>query len=132
MKALAIDDDPIFRFLITELLGKCGIKDVDTFEDGDTAYQHLKSLEKRALPQLILLDLNMPVMDGWDLLDLMAAENLLQDIDIWVLSSSDYPEDLQRTKDYDVIKKVITKPISLQTLKTEMANYLEQKAPPHE
>lgn len=127
LKVVAIDDDPIFRFLITELLDKCGIQETLTFEHGEEALTHFQT-NKNNLPDLLLLDLNMPIMDGWDLLDVLRNTTAFKSIDIWVLSSSDYPEDLNKAKTYSEVSNVLIKPVSLKTLRKALKTYTETES----
>ena len=67
-----IDDDSITIFGLRKLLDKL-YKDlvINEFENGKTALDALTRLQKqdKPLPELIFLDINMPIMDGWAFLD---------------------------------------------------------------
>lgn len=70
--ACVIDDDPIFVFgikKIMEVIGFC--KSLMVFRDGSEALNNLKAIisAKEKLPDVILLDLNMPILDGWQFLE---------------------------------------------------------------
>jgi CheY-like chemotaxis protein len=112
-----VDDDKIYRFILKNLFRKNNILvRVNFFENGFEAIQNLKvSIQNNFAPDLILLDLNMPVMDGWQFLDefkiLKAAFNLSTEIHL-VTSSNDIL-DLKRAKVYEnEITKYYLKPIS--------------------
>jgi two-component system chemotaxis response regulator CheY len=66
LKRIAIiDDDEIFQFTTRVRLEKLeNIQEILSFEDGERAYDYLCLGEN--LPDVILLDINMPIVDGWD------------------------------------------------------------------
>ncbi len=70
------------------------------------------------VPQMILLDINMPVMDAWDFLDKM--NDILTDtgVSVFILSSSINPEDMEKSKLYSSVLKYILKPLSLDKIGT--------------
>ena len=126
MKVVAIDNDEIFCFLIVELLNKCGVEDVESYLHAEDALFALKKQQnEKALPDLILLDINMPVMDGWDFLTAFGQTHWSKTIPIWVLSSSDYPEDIRRARAYPTVQDVLLKPVSMQTLKEKLQQHME-------
>src|SRR5690606_32170692 len=79
------------------------------------------------LPEVILLDINMPVMDGWEFLE--EYEKLLpsikQKINIYMVSSSVHTEDIQRSKQYPYIKDFISKPLSKEKMELIRDSYFE-------
>ncbi len=119
-----IDDDPIFVFGTKILL-----KNNDFCEtilestDGEEGIECLKKYmdSNNKLPELIFLDLNMPVLDGWGFLQ--AFEETFKNIDthIYILSSSIDSRDMERSKEYTLVKGFIPKPLTdeiIQDLKT--------------
>lgn len=97
---LLADDDPDDRFLILRALRRCqaGLS-IATFRDGIELMTHLQermSLGHR-LPRLVLLDLNMPRMDGREVLRAVGADALLRKIPIAVLSTSTQRDEHDRS-----------------------------------
>ncbi len=80
---MVVEDDVETRELIAEVLRDDGY-DVQTAANGAEA---LATLRTRTLPSLILLDLMMPVMSGWQFLDERAADQSLARIPVLVLSA---------------------------------------------
>jgi CheY-like chemotaxis protein len=120
-KLVVIDDDPIDHFLIKHMLRGNGYFDTTTY----TAYgslildyieQYSKTPEK--LPDVILLDLNMPVFTGWDFLERMQSisADLQKNIKVYVLTSSVREEDAEQAERYPFVRSVISKPLKPNTI----------------
>ena len=118
--ACIIDDDPIFIFgtkKIMELTHFC--KSFMIFHNGKDALDNLTAIIKNGekLPEMILLDINMPVMDGWQFLDEFTKEPAPKKILIYIVSSSIDPADLEKAKHYKAVSNYIVKPITIKKLK---------------
>jgi CheY-like chemotaxis protein len=95
-----VDDDKIFHFIIKKLLANNNIAvSPEFFENGLLALNGIKSkLDKgETPPDLILLDINMPVLDGWQFLEAydLLDENVKNSIEIYMLSSSIDQRDIE-------------------------------------
>ena len=125
---LCVDDDPITLMLCKKVIIKAAFsKTIITAKNGEEALEYFNSIlnkEKDHLPQLIFLDLNMPVMDGWEFLDNFNTNKYseVNSTKIVVLSSTIDPEDLQKSKNYPMVIDFLSKPIT-----TNMLSYLEAK-----
>lgn len=114
-----IDDDPIYVFTTSRTLHNLGFcEDVVVYKDGKEAYEGLCALisENGNLPNLILLDLNMPVWDGWDFLKEFSKLEGGREIPIFVVSSSDHPDDLDRAEKDEAVHGVLLKPLTREKL----------------
>lgn len=120
---MVIDDDSTFQFIFRKQIEKMEeIEIVNESRNGMEAVSFLKSLDDTAAvcPDLIVLDLNMPVMDGWDFLDEYGkiCENGMSSIPICILSSTINQADFDRANTYDSVKSFFSKPITSEQLKT--------------
>ncbi len=118
--ACIIDDDPIFVFgvkKIMELIDFCN--SLMVFRDGEEALHNLKAIisANKKLPDVILLDLNMPVLDGWQFLEEFVKVPCEKKITIYIVSSSVDPEDVLRAKSYELVSDYIVKPVTVERLK---------------
>jgi CheY-like chemotaxis protein len=119
-----IDDNPTFVFGIQRLMTLADVtSEYIVFNDGENALNGLKSRMEHpekleAIPDVILLDLNMPVMDGWRFLDEFTQIQSPKKITIYIVSSSINPLDIERAKQYDEVKEYIIKPISYDDVKS--------------
>lgn len=112
-----IDDDPIFVFGTKKVMKEVDFcKDVIVYHNGQEAIEGLKNMVAlgRELPSLIFLDLNMPIMDGWDFLDdfLTIPNNNRSQVHVYVISSSIDANDFIRARNYEVVNNYILKPIT--------------------
>lgn len=117
-----IDDDSLVNFLNQEII-KDSYPDlkVRSFESATDALEDIKENIKTShfsLPQLILLDINMPVMDGWEFLDEFnqLPKNLTKDCKVIMHTSSIDPRDIEKAKTYPAVIDYVTKPLNIQTL----------------
>lgn len=70
--------------------------DLTTVMSGQEAITHLeKNKEDKNFPNVILLDINMPGLNGFDVLNKLKNDNLLQQIPVIMLTSSSNPKDVQ-------------------------------------
>ena len=118
--ACIIDDDPIFVFGTKRIMQMTNFCDnVIIFENGKDAYDSLKAtiLANEPQPEVILLDLNMPIWDGWQFLDEFIKIPNDKSITIYIITSSVDPADVEKAKKYDAISSYIVKPITATELK---------------
>lgn len=112
-----VDDDPIHQQIAKIMIDRQGISNaMRTFSDAQEVLDHLRNHREQIdeLPDVILLDLNMPVMDGWDFLEEYAGfyATLPRNISIYVLTSSIDETDRERVNAYSFVKGYLTKPLS--------------------
>lgn len=118
-----IDDDPIFVYSTKRIMKEVNFsEEVIVYNNGQDAIEGLQELinEGKKIPPVIFLDLNMPIMNGWEFLDefTQIPNHNRGDVTIYVISSSVDPRDLEKIKTYNVINNYILKPVVREDLQT--------------
>ncbi|MFP4089229.1 MAG: response regulator [Cyclobacteriaceae bacterium] len=120
---LFIDDDEISNFLVESIAEKLDIAEQSRFlDDAPAALKYLEEVQQSASsvpPRFIFLDLNMPLMGGFEFLDEYESRNYhkLYPTRIYILSSSVSPSDIKRSKEYNTVNGFISKPLKTDELK---------------
>jgi CheY-like chemotaxis protein len=114
-----IDDDPVQHFIMKRMLNLYLKTNVDQVTHTDNADEILKFLEVNSdnsdrLPDMIFLDINMPIMNGWDFLERYKSiqQKITKLITIYIMSSSVDPRDISRSKKYRSVKDYVLKPVT--------------------
>ncbi len=116
-KVFIIDDDSIHQRIAQIMIEKHRLFDeYRSYTEAEQALNYLRSnhADSAALPDVILLDLNMPVVDGWDFLEVFETfyKNLEKQIRIFIVTSSVDEKDKLRAQEYSTVKGFISKPLS--------------------
>lgn len=129
---LCVDDDSITLMLCKMVITKSSFsKEIATATNGEEAIKYFDNLKKGnktttaiKQPQLIFLDLNMPVMGGWEFLDSFSTSNYsdFSNVKVIILSSTIDPEDLNKAKKYPMVIDFLSKPIT-----KDMLEYITNK-----
>ena len=117
-KVLVVDDEPDVLKIVSFRLKSAGYE-VKTASDGQEA---LDLIEKDC-PDLILLDLRMPVMDGYEAINILKADSVLKDIPVIVLTASAMKEEQEKIDSLNC-EGYLRKPIEKNKLLRELAKYL--------
>ncbi|UEG53534.1 response regulator [Mucilaginibacter daejeonensis] len=120
---LLVDDDEINNFISIKLIKKALVyTEINACLDGSYAIDQLLEIQAKdpdLLPDYILLDINMPIMNGWEFLD----EYKRLGIDpngrskIYIISSSVFSNDISKAKSYDLVQDFISKPLNVEKIK---------------
>lgn len=114
--ACIIDDDDIFIYGFKKFIEIKGVfAHILNFSNGKEAIDYLKNPNYAgSLPDVIFVDINMPVMDGWEFTqNFEEIKSLIgKKISVYAISSSVDIKDINRAKNNPVIKDYILKPIS--------------------
>ena len=117
LTAYIVDDDPIFVYSLTKLISLRNLCDeVLSYPNGADALEALKNANDTGflIPDIILLDINMPVMDGWEFLNeyVKLKPTLTKNITLYVLSLSVDDADIKRANAIEVVSRYIIKPVT--------------------
>ena len=111
-----VDDDDIYVFLTRKMIAETHMANhIEVFNNGQDALDFLSGTKDQTLlPEIIFLDLFMPVMDGWEFLEEFALlkPKLNKKITIYVTSSSISPHDMLRAKSISDVTDYVIKPIT--------------------
>jgi CheY-like chemotaxis protein len=115
-----IDDDPIYIFGAKRKLKQINTsKTVRVLDNGKEALdelKHLVSTERTKLPDLILLDINMPHMDGWQFLKELEKMPCKVDVTVYLVTSSVDPGDIEKARASRLVSGYINKPLQTEDI----------------
>jgi CheY-like chemotaxis protein len=117
--ACLIEDDPLHVFIIKKFIDMDDrVSDLMVCNNGKEAFDKLSAMikEEKQLPEVIFLDLNMPIWNGWQFLDEFVKIPIIKETVIYILTSSNSPDDLNRADKYNLQAHYLIKPISKEDL----------------
>lgn len=119
---MMIDDNPIDQMLYKRIVARAGVvREVICFSDAEAALARLQATPDN-LPDVILLDINMPKMDGFEFLE--AVERIFGPdfcVVVVMLTTSLDPKDLDRAKRFQAVKDYLDKPLTVQKVQDLVA-----------
>lgn len=116
---LLVDDDPIVRFVIQKMIHKLdGSVYCHHCDNGEMGLAVLETLQNSNDAIVVLLDINMPVLNGWKFLDSLQRTNPgpLNKLHLFIVTSSTDESDRLKAQSYPLIKKVYHKPLTKQNI----------------
>lgn len=115
-RCVLIDDSKADLFIAKLIIQKCNLdSEIVELNNGEEAMNWFLA-NQDIQDTLVLLDINMPVMNGFELLDSIKNIKFHPSVDVYLLSSSTHPEDQKRGQEYDLVKSYIVKPIKRETI----------------
>lgn len=119
IRIIIVDDDRIFRFLISKILDSIDLEiEQRFFENGQELVEFIDQQSDSDFCDIVLLDINMPMRDGWGVLDWVQEKGFnASDFPLTcIVSSSIDPSDLKRSKEHPFIHDYLVKPITVEGL----------------
>ncbi|WP_262245885.1 response regulator [Parapedobacter soli] len=116
LDVLVIDDDEIFNLMANIMLRDLGITtQPKCFTSGQEALAFIRQ-SKKGISYLLFLDINMPTMSGWEVLDHLGAMPNHLDIHVVIVTSSIDRADKEKALDFKQVINFMTKPINREEL----------------
>lgn len=127
ISVVVVDDEEIDRYLVKRVVGSIGLDaNIVEFSDGDSFVEVIRDKQRRVAaigeppPEiLVLLDINMPGMDGMEVLERLRRELTAADGVVFVVmhTSSNHAEDRAESMNFDFVKDYVVKPLTGKKLK---------------
>jgi CheY-like chemotaxis protein len=132
IKITLIDDDSISHLITRKIIERHANWPIESFINPVEAFQSLTDRAKNNLdqfPNLILLDIDMPLMDGWQFLEQFEKlpEDVLQQCNVIILSSSHSKRETEKARRFRIVKDFFSKPFSENLFQRIKAMYLNEK-----
>ncbi|MDW3649554.1 MAG: response regulator [Bacteroidia bacterium] len=118
-RVMIIDDDEINNFICVKNLKDSGFSDEASFcLRGKDGLEELKNASPEEIPDVIFLDINMPLMNAWEFLEEYnkLASGFNKEVKLFILSSSVYKRDIAKSSEYANVTDYIIKPLNKATL----------------
>ncbi|WP_026462690.1 response regulator [Adhaeribacter aquaticus] len=122
-----IDDDDIYRFMMKKTIENTGLVDsIIQFKNGLEAIEYFSANENQTneLPDCIFLDLEMPFMDGWQFLNKYTQLKFPKQITLFVISSSNSLDDMDKARTFDQVKGYLIKPVNRDEIRSIIKSLL--------
>lgn len=128
-----IDDDPIFVYGTKRVMKEVDFTEkIVVYNNGQDAIDGLTETVNNGdnIPPVVFLDLNMPIMNGWEFLEEFnkLPEEAISGVTIYIVSSSIDPRDLEKVKQFNVVNNYIVKPVTPKDLEAIMQTIKDHKA----
>ena len=118
-RVMIIDDDEINNFICVKNLKDSGFSEEASFcLWGKEGLEELKIASPEEIPDVIFLDINMPLMNAWEFLEEYnkLASGFEKEVKLFILSSSVYKRDIAKSSEYANVTDYIIKPLNKATL----------------
>lgn len=127
VEIILVDDDPIVILLQKKLMEKVGmIEEVKTFNSGEEALDFLNNMNADS-EYLMFLDINMPGLSGWQVLNELIESKLDRNISVIIITSSIEQSEMEKSKQYDQIIDFWIKPFNLNSFTKLKEHKVTQK-----
>lgn len=123
VSVLLVDDDDINNFISIKLIKKAvSSAEIIACLNGKLAIDKLLEIQREdasRLPDYILLDINMPVMNGWEFLEEYSRLNIdaAGKTKIFIISSSVFSNDINKAKSFPLVTDFVSKPLNVEKIR---------------
>lgn len=128
LEVIIVDDDKMVVYFHRILVEESGLSKTPVIcMNGKEALDYLLAEDKPSKIYCLLLDINMPVMNGWEFLDEVAHHAVSERMVVAIVTSSIDKVDKQKAAGYALVFDYLEKPISLEMLHALKANLMLDK-----
>lgn len=128
LKVLIIDDDPIVVFLHKKIIQKCEMSaEPLSFLNGKQCLEFFQEKASDTENYLLFLDINMPVMDGWEFLEAIQHTPFGDKILVVLTTSSVDSHDRKKAGEYKQIFEFLEKPLTMEKCLSLKNRVIDQK-----
>lgn len=126
-RVLLVDDDRVTNMINSKIITRQTNLEVEAYTNAqemlDKCHQWLASNPDQ-FPDIIFLDINMPIMDGWEFLNEFEKLPLtmLKKCSVYLLTSSIDENDIEKSKQHKTVKEFISKPLTVNKINMLMSN----------
>ena len=114
LEIVIVDDDDVFLFLHNLTVADSGLAtSTHDYDSGKKALQYLEEHNKPDEYYLIFLDINMPIMNGWQFLDAIQSLPYADQVSVVIVTSSIDTSDREKAKLYDQVIDFVEKPLNI-------------------
>lgn len=119
-RVLIVDDDRVYRFAAVKTIASTGLSgEIIECNNGQEAFNYIHQNIENAdnLPDIIFLDINMPVMNGWDFLRVFdpLVPKISKSIPVYIVTSSIDSSDVEQSKEFNSVTDYVVKPVFKET-----------------
>jgi CheY-like chemotaxis protein len=119
-RVLLVDDDRVYRFAAVKTIASTELaSEIIECNDGQEALNFIKQhiAHPHILPDIMFLDINMPVMNGWDFLKAFTflIPEISKTIPIYIVTSSIDKSDIEHSKEFNAVTDYVVKPVFKET-----------------
>ncbi len=118
---LLVDDDDIANFISEKVLRTLGFDSISAVTDGKQAYERLE----QKCPDLVFLDINMPVMDGFAFLAKIKRELICEQMNVVILTSSNRKKDRDQASEFGIVVDYLEKPLTQEKVRQVLDKILK-------
>jgi len=113
-----VDDDPIALMILKKVIAKSNFHTAPlSFANGKLALDHFKATFSATERYVIFLDINMPVMNGWEFLDAVSVFATTDTTTVYLVTSSTDATDRNTAEGYPLVAEFLSKPVTIDMLK---------------
>jgi CheY-like chemotaxis protein len=126
MKVLIVDDDEVVLFLHDIMVRESGLSATPlVFNNGSKALAYLNEQTRQDEKYLMLLDINMPVMNGWQLLERLERSDMKDRIVVVMVTSSIDVNDARKARTFPLVIDYLEKPVTIEVCSRLLAKMKE-------